>query len=94
MARVDKGGPHASRRRAHGCTVKLEPVGVTELEDVVFHEDGDGVLDFGGEVGASDGEAVVGIDVGIHRGCIGRAKEGSGGKGEGANVLNKVERTA
>ena len=33
------GGVHAGYRGSHGCSVELEPVGVTKFEDVVIHNE-------------------------------------------------------
>jgi len=66
-----KGGVHGGWWGTHCGAGELEPVSVSELEEVILHDDGDGLHDglvsFSLREEASDfGDGVVGVDVGVH----------------------------
>ena len=66
-----EGGVHGGWWGTHCGAGELEPVSVSELEEVILHDDGDGLHDglvsFRLREEASDfGDGVVGVDVGVH----------------------------
>ena len=78
----NKGSVHGGWWGAHRGAGELEPVSVSEVEEVILHDDGDGLHDglvsFSLREEASDlGDGVVRVDVGVHRDGVGGEETGS-----------------